>query len=519
MLARTIALLLLVLLSSCVSTVPQRLPPCDVWIRNGLLVDGSGSPGRAADVLIRGEEIVYVGEVPSNYAGATKSLDARGKVVTPGFIDTHAHGDPRRTPAFANFLRMGVTTICLGQDGQSPGQMDLQHWMQQVERGKHAPNIAAMIGHGTVRKLAAVGFDPEPTEAQLQAMQDLVDEAMQVGAFGLSTGLEYEPGRFANATELLCIAQPVARHGGLVMSHLRSEDEDRIAAAIDELLTQCRQTGCAAHVSHLKIVYANGPQRTEQVLAMLAEARDRGQQVTADIYPYIASYTGVGIVFPDWARPPHDYQTAMRQRRPELVQFLRDRVTRRNGPDALVLGSGPFEGMTLAAIATQLGKRFEDVLIDDIGPDGPGAAHFVMDREIMRRLLLAPHVMIASDGSPTMRHPRGHGTFARVIREFVRERADLDLETAVHKMTGLPAATLGLDRCQPPRGLLHVGHAADVLIFDPDQVHDAATFEAPFESARGFDQVMVNGSFVVDDGKLTERRPGRLLRHVSAAAR
>lgn len=474
-----------------------------------MVFDGSGAESIRADVLVADGKIIHVGTI--DRCDAERTIDASGKIVTPGFIDPHAHGEPRRTPGFANFLRMGVTTIVLGQDGRSSGGKPLREWQQAVARGRFAPNIATMVGHGTVRRLSGIGLSSDPTDKQLQVMAAMVDDAMAAGAFGLSLGLEYEPGRFANATELLRVAEPVAKHGGLVMSHMRSEDEDRVCDAVRELLAQCQAAGCAAHVSHLKIVHGKGEGRARQVLQLLGAARARGQRVTADLYPYAASYTGIGIVFPAWARPPNDYATVVRERRAELGAFLRDRVAKRNGPEAVLIGSGRWAGRTLAVISKELGTPMEQVLIDEFGPSGASAAHFVMDAEVMRLLLSAEHVMVGSDGSPTMRHPRGHGAFARVIREFVAERELLTLPQAIHKMSGLAAATLGLDRQSQPRGLLREGFAADVLVFDPALVRDRATYEAPYERATGIDTVLVNGELVVDDGELTKLRPGRLL--------
>lgn len=509
-----IVLLTLALIVAGCTTTPAPPPHCDLWIRGGDVIDGSGAPQHRADVLIDDGRILYIGHVPTTDAEA--AIDATGLCVAPGFIDPHAHGDPRRTPGFANFTCMGVTTLCLGQDGTSPGGIDFERWQEQVERGRFAVNVAPLIGHGTVRRLAGVGMSDAPTDEGIEAMVELVAAAMRAGAFGMSTGLEYEPGRFASADELLRVARPVAAHDGVVMSHVRSEDEDQVLASIDELLTQCRDAGCRAHVSHVKVVYGRDTKRANAVLSKLADARAAGMQVTADLYPYAASYTGIGIVFPPWARPPNDYAEVVRTRRAELAAHLRQRVHKRNGPDAIVIGDGQWAGRSLASIAAELEQPFEDVLIDELGPRGPAAAHFVMSEEVVRALLLADVVVVGSDGSPTMRHPRGYGTFAKVVREFVVERQLLTLEQAVHKMTGATAALLGLDRGASPRGLLRPGFAADVVCFDPQRVQDHATFSSPFERALGFEFVLVNGVPVVANGEPTKHRPGHLLRHAVA---
>ncbi|MCA8944305.1 MAG: amidohydrolase family protein, partial [Planctomycetes bacterium] len=432
----------------------------DLFVRGGLVVDGTGIPPYRADVLVRDGIIAHIGAIAADSVRATETIDATGRLVAPGFIDVHAHGDAVRSGTFRNFIAMGVTTICLGQDGVSPGDRGLAAWLKAMQRPKLCPNVAPFVGHATVRERAGIALDAEPTDAQLARMQALIQADLQAGAWGLTTGLEYEPGRFATARELARIARPVAARRALVMSHIRSEDDALIDGAIDELLEQCRSAGCAAHVSHLKIVHAHEASRAGQLLERLRRARQDGLRVTADAYPYIASFASVGLLFPDWARPPAAYVAVVTERREELAAFLRQRVQRRNGPAATVFGSGPFAGKSLEQVATELGKPFEDVLIDDVGPDGADAAFFVMAPEVMERLLLDEHVMIGSDGSPTMRHPRGYGTFARVIREFVVAEQALTIEEAVRKMTSLPAKTIGMT----DRGRVAEGLAADLVV-------------------------------------------------------
>ena len=482
-----------------------------ILIRGGAVIDGSGGPAKRADVLIEGDRIAAVGTIDEKSASGARTIDATGKVVTPGFIDAHSHGNPLETPDFKNFIAMGVTTICLGQDGDSPNREDLSGYMREVDEKKPGPNIALFVGQGTVRDLAGVGMGTEVSPEQMQKMADLVEGAMAAGCFGMTTGLEYEPGRFGKLDELIALAKPVGRHGGMVMSHMRSEDDDAIEGAIDELLAQGRGGGCPVHISHMKIVYGHGKARAEQILAKLQAARDAGQTVTADQYPYMASYTGIGIVFPDWAKGTNKYETVKATRRDELKAFLHERVMARNGPEATLFGTGKWKGKTLAQVAKEAGKPFEDVLIDDIGPRGASGAYFVMDQEVMERFFMDPHVMVSSDGSPTGYHPRGHGTFAKIIREFVMEKELVSLEEAVRKMTGLPAQTLDLDNQK--RGLIAPGYAADVLVFDPAMVRDTATFNDPYQLAEGFDWVVVNGTIERANGEFTGDRGGKMLRH------
>ncbi len=480
----------------------------DYLIHDGTVIDGSGVSGRKADILIQGDRIVFIGTVDTTKITAGEMIDAKGMVVTPGFIETHAHGSPLRTPEFQNFTAMGVTTLFLGQDGSSAAE--ISDWMKQVETARPVPNIATLIGHGTVRKHAGVELNPNPSTEDLKKMAKIVDEALESGCFGLSTGLEYQPGIFANLEELIAIAQPVGQRGGIVHSHMRSEDDDAVQDAISELIAQGKGGGCAVHISHLKVVYGHGTKRAEDILAQIDAARENGIPITADIYPYTASFTGIGIVFPEWAKPPYDYNEVVATRRDELAAHLRKRVNLRNGPESTLIGTAPWAGKTLAQVAKGMDKPFEEVLIDIIGPNGASAAYFVMDHELQDRLIIDPHVMICSDGSPTMRHPRGYGSFAKVIRYHVLERKLLNLEEAIHKMTGLPAVTMKL--LARKRGLLKPGFAADILVFDPQKIQDTATFENPHKLAKGFDWVMINGTFIRANGEFTGSRNGKMLR-------
>jgi N-acyl-D-amino-acid deacylase len=478
-----------------------------LWIRGGSVIDGTGRARRRADVLVKNDgTIAHVGAVDPSVTAA-KIIDASGKVVTPGFIDAHSHGDPLGDAS--NFVAMGVTTLCIGQDGKSPSDERISTWSSRVSARKPTLNVVPFVGHATIRTLAGVGANAEPSARQLARMKELVAEAMKDGAFGLTTGLEYIPGRGAKLPELIEAAKPVGEAGGLIMSHLRSEDDDTIDGALDELLAMGERSGAHVHVSHLKIVYGRGAERAEMLLLRLNAARAKGLKVTADIYPYTASLTGIDILFPDWARAPNAYSEVLARRREELRAHLRRRVGLRNGPEATLFVTAPFAGKTLAQVAREQRKSFEEVLVD-LGPTGASAAYFVMDESLQTRLLLDPNVMIGTDGSAGTAHPRGYGTFARVIREVVVERKLLTLEEAVRKMTGLPASAVGLDRSQ--RGLLAKGYAADVNVFAPDQVRDTATFQRPNRLAEGFDTVIVSGVPVREGGKATGARPGRVIR-------
>ncbi len=505
--------LILAFLISCTNS-PQPQTEFDLLITNAKIVDGTGADSFQGNILVDEGIIQKVGEFATDTIQAIQTINANGRVVSPGFIDTHSHGNPLETPRFDNFLKMGVTTISLGQDGGSPSTTDLSGWMDQVDSVGTGPNILHFMGHGTLRRLSNTPQQPILADANLESMVGLMNDAMDAGSFGLTTGLEYESGRYATMPELVALAEPVANHNGLVMSHVRSEDDSKIEDSIRELINQGRESGAKIHVSHLKIVYANDPERAEDVLELMNNARQNGVRITADVYPYAASFTGIGIVFPNWVTPGN-FEDVKESSREELEEYLRNRIEKRNGPEATLFGTAPWAGMTLADVADSLNKPFEDVLIDDIGPDGANAAYFVMNEEVMKRFLQDPHVMVSSDGSPTMRHPRAYGSFAKIIDNYINEESVLTLEEAIHKMTGLPAQTLGLsdlNQVEIPRGLIREGFAADLLIFDPANVQDVADFENPHQYAEGFDWVFVNGEPVIEDGEKNEVRPAGVIR-------
>jgi len=480
----------------------------DVLIENGTVFDGLGNEPVTADVVIVGDTIVFVGETAftdEELEGRIKTrIDAGGKSVAPGFIDLHSHGDPLETPEFENFLAMGVTTISLGQDGSSPETAALREWLDKVSQRGIGPNLAMLVGHGTLRTLSGTGLKPDPEPEEFESMLAMLDETLDY-TFGMSTGLEYNPGLNAKSAELRALAEVVSRHDRVIMSHMRNEDDDQLEASIAELLQQGEHA--RVHISHLKSVFGKGRARADEILRIIDRARGSGIEITADVYPYTASYTGIGIVFPVWAKTADEFEIARRERREELAAYLRERVEKRNGPEATLLGTGPFKGKTLAELAFEHEMPFEDVLIEVIGPQGASGAYFVMNDELQSRLLQSPHVGVCSDGSPTGFHPRGHGTFAKIIEEYVVEQQVLSLTEAIRKMTSFPASVLRIR----DRGTLLAGSKADVIILDPANVRALATYPEPLQLAEGFEVVIVNGEIARQDGRLTDALAGRVL--------
>lgn len=484
----------------------QENPQVDIVILGGIVMNGKSPVSFRADVVVRGDSVVYIGPVDTARLEAKTIIHAEGKVITPGFIDTHAHGNPLETPDFQNFIAMGVTTITLGQDGSSPAYADISLWMDSVDQVRPSTNIILFAGHGTLRQLSGTDFSPSPTAEQTERMSNLLADAMKSGCWGISTGLEYTPGLYAGSEELETLARVAGKYDGMIMSHMRNEDDDQVENSIRELLQQGRH--CRVHISHVKSVYGKGRKRANELIFLLDSARKAGIHITEDMYPYMASYTSIGIVFPDWARPPHDFAEVVTTRREELQTYLYNRVMKRNGPEATLLGTGPWKGKTLKEIATESGKAFTDVLIDDIGPGGASAAYFVMDTALQEQLMTDSLMMFCSDGSPTGHHPRGHGTFAKIIETYVVNQRLFRLEDIVRKMTWLPAQTLGLK----DRGYLANGMKADILVFDPEKVRAKATYENPYQLAEGMDFVLVNGKIARSGDEFSPERNGKVLR-------
>jgi len=478
----------------------------DVLITNGTIIDGTGAKGFLGDLLIRADTIAFIGDVDKAKVNVGYIIDAKGKVVTPGFIDAHAHGDPVANADFQNFRDMGVTTICLGQDGFSYESENISPWMTQIDSTGLGVNVLTFVGHSTLRELSGINYSPRPTEEQLASMQEILRQSMKRGAFGLSTGLEYPPGYFAQEEELETLAKVVGDNDGIIMSHMRNEDDDQIEKSIHELLLQ--GTFAPVHISHFKVVYGKGEKRAKHLLSILDSARMEGIEVTADAYPYTASYTDIGIVFPDWAKAPNNFKKVRASRRSELEDYLRNKIIRRNGPKATLFGDGQWQGMTLAQVADSLQMPFEKVLIDVVGPEGGSGAYFVMDEELEAAIIKDSLVCISSDGSPTMHHPRGYGSFAKIIRHYVNETHSLELTEAIRKMTSLPAAIIGLEK----RGEVKVGFKADLLVFDPLAVKDNATYEEPHQFADGFEYVIINGHITKSPDTKGSNRYGIFIR-------
>jgi len=520
------------LAAAVVPPAVHRAPDHDLLIRGGTVFDGTGGAGIDHDVAISGGRITAVGR---RLAGrATEEIDARGLAVAPGFIDIHSHGDGslEQDPRAESLVREGITTIIAGQDGGSDatGAPDsgFDALLRTIEGYAPSVNVASMVGLGSVRGAVVGERDRPATPEELARMVGMVEAALAQGACGASSGLEYTPGAFAPRDELIALCRPLAARRLPYATHMRNED-DRVLEAIDEAIAVAEGAGCPLQISHLKTQGPRNWGKLDTAFARIAAARERGVDVAFDRYPYVAYQTGLTNLFPVWSRDGgidgflarlDDSGTAPRIRAETLAKIellggwdnvmvtsVRDSTDRaaegkRLGAFSQAAGSDPY------LMATALLRRSHG---------GVGMVGFAMSEENLERILAHPLGMVCSDGGsyavdgPTRRgspHPRGLGTFPRVLGRYVRERKALTLPAAIHKMSGFPAGRVRL----AGRGGLRPGGAADVTVFDPGTVIDRATFEQPFQYPAGISVVVVNGTIALQQGERRAGGHGRALR-------
>lgn len=481
-------------------------------IKNSRVIDGTGRPALSASVRIDGDRIVQVGNLEPR-DGETV-VDANGLTLAPGFIDTHSHHDRAlfEHPEALPVVSQGVTTIVVGQDGKS--NHPYKQFFQRLEQRPVAVNVASYVGHNAVRS-AVMGddFARPATPAEIERMRLLVREGMQEGAFGFSSGLEYDPGIYAKPEELIALAREAGAFGGRYSTHIRSEDL-RLDAAIDEAIALGRVTRMPVQISHVKLAMVERWGGAGAIIRRLEQARAEGVDITADIYPYDFWQSTMTVLFPD------------RKFTRESAQFALTKLATPEGIRISLYKPEPaLVGLTLAEVAQQRRQDAVTVYLDLIErAQAYQRQHAItnatevemvivsnMSGDDVATLMKWQHTNICSDGLMTDRHPRGHGSFARVLRFFVREQQVLSLEEAIRKMTGLAADHIGLK----DRGLIAPGQAADLVLFDPELVADRATVETPALLAVGIAKVWVNGQLVSTDGKSTGIYSGKPLRRAS----
>ncbi|MBC8066151.1 MAG: D-aminoacylase [Chlorobia bacterium] len=499
---------------------PQRF---DLLIKGGRVVDGTGNPAYFSDIAVNKGRIIKIGR---NLGVATQTLDAKGMVVAPGFIDVHTHAENvTRLRDAENYIRMGVTTIVVGNCGGSTDHV--ASFFKEVD-GKVAVNVATLIGHNTVRSAAMKGsFNRPPSPAELTQMKMAVDNAMRQGACGLSTGLIYLPGTFAKTDEIVALAKVANHYDGIYASHMRNES-DEIEKALDEAFAIGRGAGIRVQVSHLKLGKA-GWGNTDKVLDALAKARQDGLDVTQDQYVYTASSTSLTQMIPSWAKEGGREKFRERLKDPAIKQRMIDEMQKnldlRKDPDyayAVVASYSKersLNGLTIPA-ATKKVKGADDLasqmefIFEVEANGGASGVFFGMNEEDIKTFMQLPTTMFAADGScrdfgKDVPHPRSYGNNARVLARYVREFNAITLEDAIRKMTSLPANSFRFH----DRGLIKEGMAADIVVFDADKVRDVSTYDDPHHYAEGFRHVVVNGVPVIVNEKKTGKRPGRAMRH------
>jgi N-acyl-D-amino-acid deacylase len=515
----------------------------DVVFKNARVLDGTGAPWFIADVFVKDGIIVKIG---SAHGEAKTFVDAAGKYLSPGFIDAHSHSDLplAENPTADSKVMQGVTTEVIGQCGSSGAPRDLGLYRQDAaeaeDDGLDTPswtdmasytkvledqgvsvNVVPLVGHGTVRRQVMGVENRPPDEHELNLMKELVEKAMEQGAFGMSSGLIYVPGRYSNTDEVIELAKVVAKHGGYYFTHLRNEGV-RLLEALKEAIDIGLTAGVPVQVSHFKVMGEASWGMVEHSIAMVEKARKDGLDITADQYPYIASSTGLGSPVPvsAWRGGKGSELLSDPAERQKILESLRGRANW----DKIVVaslhnaGDQKYIGKSIAEIGSIQGITPEEAAFGLLQRNGGvvSIVNFAMSEDDVRMVMRQPWVMAGSDGraynvktAKGQPHPRSYGTFVRILGRYVRELGLLRLEEAVRKMTSLPAWRLGLQ----DRGILREGMRADLVLFDADTVIDNATFTAPHQYPTGIEWVLVNGVPVVKKGEHTGARPGAVLRH------
>ena len=550
--------LIFMLASACWAAQPSGSAPAqyDVVIRNGLIIDGTGNPSRHGDIAIRGERIVAIGRLQPHTAKRT--IDARGAVVAPGFIDMHSHAswhylvDSRAASKVAQGVTLeiegeGHSVAPLDEAGRARAQAEFRRFGVQPTWGSLAEffarleaqpatiNFATHLGTANVREIV-VGFEDRPASArELEGMRALTEAAMLDGALGVYSALMYSPDRYNRTEELIEMARVAARYGGIYQTHQRSES-DAAAASLQEVFRIAREACIPAHITHLKVAYRQNWGRMGEFVQAIESARASGLDITADMYPYEQAAGSFAALLPPWSHVggPQKLQQRLSQLpereriKRELAQPAADWENEYYGAGGgaagitLVDAQGnpqlkAFEGRTLEAIGAARKVDPRDALLDIVLAGDAGLTVTIAHAQDIRLAIVQPWVAFGSDGgnaapdgplSEGLVHPRTYGTFARVLGRYVRELGLLRLEDAVRRATSLPAQILNVR----DRGLLREGFFADIAVFDPRTVIDTATHEAPHQLARGMQYVLVNGQVVFEDGRITQARPGKVVR-------
>jgi N-acyl-D-amino-acid deacylase len=494
----------------------------DLVLRGGTVYDGSNSEGTIGDVAVKGDRIVGVGKF--EIAGSPKTIDCKGLIISPGFIDLHSHSDSgivvAKTKQNANFLMQGCTTVVTGNCGSGP--VDVAAYYKKIDTDGAGTNILHLLPHGSLRNQVMQGDkNRPPSPDELKKMRELAERAMLDGACGMATGLIYTPGSFSKTDELIAIAEVVGKHGGIYASHIRNEGS-QLLESLDEILKIGREAKLPVHVSHIKVSGRPNWGLAPDAIIKLKAARESGQRATADQYPYTASSTSLSAtLIPDEYRSWEKLKAGLDdpEKGPKLRVRIENALKERDGGETVMIASfspeRSWQGKNLAEIAKLTNQTAFDVTLDVMRRGGAQIVAFGMNEDEVRLFMRESWVATASDGStqpldsPAQPHPRAFGTFPRKIGRYAIEGKIIPLGQAIYSASGLPAEVLSL----ADRGFLKPNYYADVVVFDPATFRDTATYDKPLQWATGAKLVLVNGHVAVENEKPTDKLAGRAIRH------
>jgi N-acyl-D-amino-acid deacylase len=509
-------------LTTCSVGQTEPAVEADVVLKGATLYDGSDQPGKVGDVAIKNDRIVAVGKFATK--GKPRVIDCEGLVISPGFIDLHTHSDyplqENKTNANYNYQTQGVTTVVTGNCGAGP--VDVAAYFAKMEKTGVGTNVIHQVPHNDVRMKVMGNANREPTAKELRMMEELVDKGMKDGAWGLATGLIYNPGTYAKTDEIIALAKIAARHKGFYASHIRDEGSG-VLVAIEEILEIARRAGIRVHISHIKVSGRGVWGKAPDVIAMIRKARKDGIEVTADQYPYTASSTSLSAtVIPAKYREGSDKDMIARlddaEIGPKMKKAIEQNIKAAEGGKAIKIAryikNADWQGKNLFTIAEMEKKTPLEIAIEITRNGGAQVVNFGMSDEDVRLFMKEPFVATASDGASmlpgkTVPHPRSYGTFPRKIGRYAIQDQDISLQQAIRSSSGLPADILKL----PERGYLKVGYLADIVVFDPKTFRDKATYDSPHQNATGVRILFVNGRLAIADGQATDVLAGRVLRH------
>lgn len=477
--------------------------PEAILFENATIVDGSGKPSYKGSVLVEGDTIEKIGKMPDYLVGVER-VDVSGLVLAPGFIDSHSHADGgiKAEPEAKSQIFQGITTAVVGQDGFLPGSF--QDSMTSISQVHPAINFAAFSGHNAIRgSVMGEDYKRASTPAEVLKMKALVEADMKSGALGLSTGLEYNPGFYSKTEEVIELAKTASAYHGSYISHMRSEDRE-IMPAVDELIRIAREAKLPAQVSHIKLCLPSIWGQANLVIEKLMKAKAEGLKISADIYPYTYWQSTITVI--------------TNSREWDKLETWKTAISETGGSDKILLSGysadPTWQGKTIAQLAAEQGLKPEEIVLEivkktQLGPTKGSASVIVtaMSEKDIAKLISWPGTSICSDGGIGGSHPRGAGSFPRVLRQYSLDNGVLKLEDAVRRMTSLPAAQFGFK----DRGLVKVGMKADLVIFDPKTITDTASPSAPTSLSKGVRFLVVGGKLVISDGMVTKNRPGTIL--------